>query len=113
MNCNACLSCGLIWMCVVPEELRTLIKTRGTELVKHQLDRLEHGPYHELPDSSSAWEAADRAEVIDVLLLTGKQREATRRFREFTGATWDQSIERIRRWPDQTVPEISPLRLAS
>jgi hypothetical protein len=79
-----------------------LIRTRGTELVRQQLEDLEHGLHHDLPDSTVARLAADKAREIDSLVLNDKQVDAIRRFHELTEYTWDQCLETMRGWRDLT-----------
>jgi hypothetical protein len=87
-------------MSVAPEELRAYIKRYGNELIQQHVERIEAGPYHDLPDSSEARKAADGVFQIDSLIMEGKQPEATRLFRELTGKTWDQAIDSVRVWRD-------------
>jgi hypothetical protein len=96
----ACWSCGHVSMSVAPEELRAYIKRYGNELIQQHVERIEAGPYHDLPDSSEACKAADGVFQIDSLIMEGRQPEATRLFRELTRKTWDQAIDSIRVWRD-------------
>jgi hypothetical protein len=98
--CKACLSCGHVWMSLSPDALRSLIKTRGSELARQQLDELQYGRDHDLPDSSLARIAAERAREIDALVLHDKHVEAIRRFHDLTKFTWDQCLETMRGWRD-------------
>jgi hypothetical protein len=96
----ACWSCGHVTTSVAPEELRAYIERYGNELSKQHVERIEAGPYHDLPDCSEARKAADGVIQIDSLIMVGRQPEATRLFRELTGKTWDQAIDSIRGWRD-------------
>ncbi|MGC8638448.1 MAG: hypothetical protein ACP5XB_01060 [Isosphaeraceae bacterium] len=96
---HACLSCGYTWISLAPRKLRDLINVHGSELVKQWIDRQERGPYHDVPDTPPAREAADLVEELDSLLLDGKGAEATRRYREITGTIWDKAIETMQEWP--------------
>jgi hypothetical protein len=96
----ACWSCGHVAISVAPEELRAHIERFGNELIQQHVERIEAGPYHDLPDCSEARKAADGVIQIDSLIMEGKQREATRLFRELTGKTWDEAIDGIRGWRD-------------
>jgi hypothetical protein len=85
-------------MALAPDDLRKFIRHCGTELAKQQLECLEKGPYHDLPDSDMARQAADYVVEMDSLVLAGRQGEATRRFRELTGGIWDQAVEKLQYW---------------
>ena len=87
-------------MSVAPEELRAYIERYGNELIQQYVERIQAGPYHDLPDSSEARKAADGVLQIDSLIMEGRQPEATRLFRELTGKTWDQAIDSIGVWRD-------------
>jgi hypothetical protein len=100
MTWRACLSCGHTWNHVAPQDLRACIANRGTELLRQHVARLEHGPHHDLPDLPGAILAGQHVAEIDDLILAGKQTEATRRYRELTGKTWDQTLETMRDWRD-------------
>ncbi len=93
-----CLSCGHLWASVTPEKLRRLIEIHGTELAKQHYDSLSAGPYRGLPDYPEAREAADKVAEIDALVLAGKDGEATRRYRDLTGTTWDQALALVHGW---------------
>jgi hypothetical protein len=85
-----------------PEVLRDLIKTRGSELARQQLDLLQYGTDYDLPESSFARHAAEKSREIDALVLNEKHVEAIRRFHELTEFTWDQCLETMRVWRDLT-----------
>jgi hypothetical protein len=95
-----CLSCGHLWTDLAPEKLRSFIERFGGKLARDNYDRLVSGPYRGLPDDPEAHEAADQVAEIDSLVLAGKDGEATRRYRDLTGATWDQAVNLIRGWHD-------------
>jgi hypothetical protein len=97
---QCCLRCGHLWSRLAPEQVKTFIGLRGTELGKQYLETLLEGPYHDLPDDPAAREAADKAAEIDALVVSCQEGAATRRFRELTGKTWDQSIADLRHWRD-------------
>ena len=65
MTWVACLSCGHAWLQVAPQDLRACVASRGTELLKQRLARLDHGPHHDLPDLPGAIQAADWVAEID------------------------------------------------
>jgi len=94
-----CLTCGHLWTHLPPRELRAAIKY-GTEVVKQHVETLVAGPYHDVPELPAAREAAEKAAEIDALFVVGKLPEATRRYRELTGCTWDQAVAAIRGWQD-------------
>jgi hypothetical protein len=100
MTWVACLSCGHAWLQVAPQDLRACVASRGTELLKHRLARLDHGPHHDLPDLPGAIQAADWVAEIDDLVLAGKPVEATRRYHALSGRTWDETLETMREWRD-------------
>ncbi len=56
------------------------------------------GPGHDLPDVPEAREAAAKVAALDALIGADKQPEATRRYRELTGMSWDQAIDVMRHW---------------
>ena len=95
---HACLSCGHLWAGVAPGALRNFVDVRGTEMLKQHVEQLDKGLAHDLPDFLKSRQAADQAAEIDGLILAGKPKEATRRYRELTGATWDQTLEIMRTW---------------
>ena len=70
----------------------------GTELGKQYLETILKGPYHDLPDHLAAREAADKTAEVDELVVSWQEAAATRRYRDLTGKTWDQSIADIRKW---------------
>jgi hypothetical protein len=94
------MSCGHVWMTLDLKDLRVHARMHANELIRQHLESLEHGPHRGLPDSAEAREVDDQVAAIDCLLITGKQGEATRRYRERTGCTWDEALEKIREWPD-------------
>jgi hypothetical protein len=95
----ACLSCGHVWTTVPPDEILAFIETHGTELVRQHLESLRVGPGHDLPGTPEAIEAAQKVADIDALvLLDGRQPEATRRYRELAACTWDEAIGAVRGW---------------
>jgi hypothetical protein len=89
-------------MSLSPDVLCNLIKTRGSVLARQQLDELQYGPDHGLPDSPLARLAAEKAREIDTLVLNEKHVDAIRRFHELTEFTWDQCLETMRGWRDLT-----------
>ena len=93
-----CLDCGHVWSRLAPDQLEGLIGAHGTELAKQYLKTVHLGPFHDLPDHPAAREAALKAAEIDELVVKGRDGAATRRYRELTGKTWDQSIAQIGRW---------------
>src|SRR5947208_3854466 len=62
---NACLSCGFTWTSVSPQELRAFIATRGSELLRQHVSRLDHGWRYGLPDFLKCRFAAEKAAEID------------------------------------------------
>jgi hypothetical protein len=100
MTWVACLSCGHTWLQVAPQDLRACIASRGTELLKQRLARLDRGPHHDLPDLAGAIQADEWVAEIDELIMAGKQVEATRRYHELSGKTWDETLETMREWRD-------------
>ena len=97
---HCCLGCGHVWSSLAPEQVLRFIGAHGTDLGKQYLETVLKGPYHDLPDHPGAREAADRAAEIDELVVSWQDAAATRRYRDLTGKTWDQSIADIRRWRD-------------
>jgi hypothetical protein len=95
---HCCLSCGHVWTRLNPDQLRAFVGLNGTKLSKQYLEILDKGPYHDLPDLPAAREAADKVAELDALLIAVKDQEATRRFRELTGTTWDRAIAIVRKW---------------
>jgi hypothetical protein len=93
-----CLSCGLVWATLELEQVLAFIGANGTELGKQYIEMIRDGPNRGLPDLPEARAAAERVAEIDGLVISGKRREATRRYRELTGTTWDQAILAIRGW---------------
>jgi hypothetical protein len=83
---------------LAPERLRVFIKRYGTELAKQHLESLVAGPYHGVPDDLEARAAAEGVAEVDALVLAERQGEATRRYRELTGTTWDQAVDVIHGW---------------
>jgi hypothetical protein len=100
----ACSSCGHFWTSLAPNELRDFIEDYGRELAKQHLESLE-AERHGLPDCPKAREAGRRVATIDALMLADKQPEATRRYRQLTGTTWDQAIDTICHWRDLKRPQ--------
>src|SRR5205814_420786 len=78
--------------------LRAFISTRGSELLRQHVSRLDHGWRYGLPDFLKCRFAAEKAAEIDDLMLAGKQVEATRRLHELSGKTWDQTLATIQAW---------------
>src|SRR4051812_35263728 len=102
----ACLSCGYVaTLSVDPDLLRDFIANHGNELARQQLECFEAGPYHGLPKSAEAYDAADRLLEIDVLVAMGRHSEATRCYRELMHTTWDQAINALRGWAGLTREE--------
>jgi hypothetical protein len=87
-------------MSLSPDLLRNLIRTRGSALARQQLDELQYGPDHNLPEATLARLAAEKVREIDTLALNGKPVDAIRRFHELTKLTWDQCLEMMRGWRD-------------
>jgi hypothetical protein len=92
------LSCGHVWTRLQPDELRAFIGLSGTELGKQHFETILHGPYHDLPNVPAAHGAADKVAELDALVASGKDAEATRRYRDLSGMTWDQAIAGIWGW---------------
>jgi hypothetical protein len=99
-GCRICLSCGHVWARLEPDQIVAFIGANGTELGKQYLEMIRKGPYRELPDFPEARAAAEGVAEIDALMVSGKEGEATRRYRELTGTTWDQAILAVRHWRD-------------
>jgi hypothetical protein len=95
---NTCLSCGNVWTSVNVQGVRAAIEASGSELLKQQVERLDHGPHHDVPSVPGALKASERVAEIDDLFLAGKEVEATRRFHELTGCTWDETVDSLRGW---------------
>jgi hypothetical protein len=53
-----------------------------------------------VPDDPEAREAAERVAEIDALVLADRRPEATRRYREVTGTSWDDALAALRGWHD-------------
>ncbi len=51
-----------------------------------------------LPDIAEVRDARRKVGAVDELIRLGKQGEATRRFRELSGGTWDLAIDATRHW---------------
>jgi len=95
-----CLSCGLLWTRVAPEQVRLTITQRGSPIARQLFAVMDSGPYHGLPDVPEARRAADCVVEIDRLMLDGRQPAATRRYRDLMHCTWDQAIDALRRWAE-------------
>ena len=95
---HCCLSCGHAWTRLEPNQVQAFIGVNGNKLGQQHLDTILKGPHHDLPDDPAAREAAEKVAEIDALLVWTKDGEATRRYRELTGKTWDQALLDIRRW---------------
>jgi hypothetical protein len=93
-----CLTCGHVWARLDPDQVRSAIGVHGSKLAKQYLKLIVDGPYHDLPEDPAAREAADRVFEIDGFMILFKDRDATRRYRDLTGKTWDQAIADIKRW---------------
>lgn len=96
-----CSSCGLIWTRLAPDTLRTYVRDRGGSLAWEHLQAVELGPAHDLPDCPEARRAAEGVAEIDSLVLSGRQPEATRRYREILRVTWDRAINDVRNWRER------------
>ncbi|WP_422924765.1 hypothetical protein [Singulisphaera sp. PoT] len=57
-------------------------------------------PEDGLPDHPKVREASGRIAELDLLILSGKQLEATRRYREIRGITWERAAHDLRHWQD-------------
>lgn len=97
---RCCAVCGHLWGSLESNELLDFIRTEDEEPVRQYLSALEAGAARDLPDQSLAREAAARTAEIDLLVLEEKHPEATRRYRELTGVTWDEAIDTVRAWRD-------------
>ena len=95
-----CWSCGHVWGSLAPEELRVFIEDHGREVAKQHRDASEFGSDHGLPDRPEARRAAQGVSEIDALVLSGRKREARRRYRQLTGSTWYQALMAFRGWHD-------------
>ena len=95
-----CWSCGHVWTSLAPEELRALIATYGREVARQRLEAPGSGREDGLPDCTEARAAVEGVAEIDALVLAGRQREATRRYRELTRTSWDRALDAVRGWED-------------
>jgi hypothetical protein len=100
-----CLECGHLASRLAPEAVRTFLREYGTPLATEHLDALIAGPEHDVPDVPEARAAARGVAEINALIVDNRQPEATRRYRDLTGTTWDQAIDAIRHWRERTRPE--------
>lgn len=97
---RGCVSCGLVWSGLDANRLHAFIAEHGSALDRQQLDEWDGGPMRGLPDTALAREVVAHVAEIDGLVRSAKEGEATRRYRELTGVTWDQAIAAIRTWRD-------------
>jgi hypothetical protein len=97
----ACVSCGLVWTALEPSALRDHIERHGREILRQELEEIEHGPYRGLPDTDLAREVADRIAELDALARSGKI-GLVGRYRELRGVTWDQAHKDVGGWADLT-----------
>lgn len=94
----ACSSCGLVWTQTEPAVLREFIQKYGTELGRQYFESVQSGSEHGVPDIPEARTAASRVSEIDALMLVGKHGPAARHYRAWTGCTWDEAHESLRKW---------------
>ena len=99
----ACASCGMVWSRLDPTQLRGFIEKHGDELARQHLDKMDRGPYRDLPDTSLAREIGDMVAEFDALAREGKG--IARRYREIRGVTWDQAIKVTGNWAGLTRAE--------
>ena len=102
-----CAACGHVWATLKAEELQDFLRKYGDELAKQDAGLAGGERAKNVPEVPQARRAALRVEEIDALVRAEKRSEATRRYREFTGGTWDQAINAIRGWRDQPVQKLS------
>ena len=95
---RSCFSCGHVWTDLAPWKIRALLEEGSGELGKQYLATLEFGVYHDLPDLPEAHEAARRVAEMDVLVLSGSEVQARRRFREWTQSRWDETFDAVTSW---------------
>jgi hypothetical protein len=99
---RCCVSCGHLWAGLRPEDLRAFIEAYGDELAKQDVRPTDVGVDDGLPDLPEALGASRGVAEIDALIRAERRQEATRRYRDLTGGTWDQAIDAIRGWRDLT-----------
>jgi hypothetical protein len=97
----ACCSCGHVWSSIGPGELKSSVQIHGREVAKQHLASMTAGPHHDLPDTPEAHRAADAVAEIDSLVVSGSL-NATRRYHELSGRTWDQTHADVAGWMDMT-----------
>lgn len=99
---RGCLSCGLVWSGLDANRLVAFVREHGGELDRQQLDEWDHGPMRGLPDTAAARLVVARVAEIDRWVRSDQAGNATRRYRELTGASWDQAVAAIEAWRDLT-----------
>lgn len=96
---RACAKCGLIWSVIDPGILRSHLERDGDELTRQRLAAFDGGPLYDLPDCPEARVAGECVAEIDRLVWSQATLEATRRYRSYTGRTWDDTHVAIKAWP--------------
>lgn len=94
----ACLGCGLAWSEHDPDLARAAIRAHGGELGRQLLDEVDRGPMRDLPDTAAAREVAAKVADIDHHARCSPENILARRYRELTGATWDEAVAAARNW---------------
>jgi hypothetical protein len=94
----ACADCGLVWSNVVANALAGFLEHNLGPLGMECYRALRGGAAWDLPDSDQAHAAAEAVLEINRLVLLDKRPEATRRYRELTGCSWDDANDAIAGW---------------
>ena len=97
---RSCLACGLVWSELDANRLVAFVQEHGSELDRDQLAEWDGGPMRGLPDTEAARAVVARVAEIDHHVRSAQPGEATRRYREWTGVTWDEAVAIVKRWRD-------------
>lgn len=101
----ACADCGMVWTNVVAGALPGFLERNLGPLGMECYRALRDGPGWDLPGHETAQAAARAVAEINDLMLRDRQPEATRKYRDLSGRTWDEASHAIFRWKKLTRAE--------
>lgn len=99
-HAGCCLSCGLVWGNISPDELRDSIVKHSGELGRQYVASILAGPYYDLPDLPEAHEAGRKVAAIDGALLGGDISDAAVVYRDLMHSSWDEARSAVRDWAE-------------
>ena len=91
-----------MWGHVNPDQLHAFVEAYADELTKQHILANRSSDVEDSQECAELQAAIHAMTEIDALFLSGLNSEATRRYRQISGGTWDQAIDTVRNWHQQT-----------